>query len=177
MRISDWSSDVCSSDLVALPAGKGARPGSTATCLGDADRRSAKLRQAESQPRTDLVDRREIIRPALGDIEAVAFARLGQKGDVRCAVLDQGDMIGHAGARILVEQGAVARARLPDARDIASTRVAGLDCADQPVASLHQEDEAGVGLALLTQGCGEPLAREPKLRSEERRVGTECVRT
>src|SRR3546814_16217619 len=74
-------------------------------------------------------------------------------------------MIGHAGARILVEQGAVARARLPDARDIASTRVAGLDCADQPVASLHQEDEAGVGLALLTQGCGEPPAREPKLRS------------
>src|SRR3546814_13810774 len=100
MRISDWSSDVCSSDLVALPAGKGARPGSTATCLGDADRRSAKLRKAESQPRTDLVDRREIIRPALGEIEAVAFARLGQKGDVRCAVLDQGDMIGHAGARI-----------------------------------------------------------------------------
>src|SRR3546814_19624766 len=88
-------------------------------------------------------------------------------------------MIGHAGARILVEQGAVARARLPDARDIASTRVAGLDCADQPVASLHQEDEAGVGLALLTQGCGAPLPREPKprpckgglLRSEERRVG------
>src|SRR3546814_6653549 len=110
MRISDWSSDVCASDLVA-------------------------------------------------------FARRGQKGDVRCAVLDQGDMIGHAGARILVEQGAVARARLPDARDIASTRVAGLDCADQPVASLHQEDEAGVGLALLTQGCGEPLAREAKLRS------------
>src|SRR3546814_4314313 len=159
MRISDWSSDVCSSDLVpphraavpsfravsessdrtarphrpgrccpgtfhwapapvrrpphphraptprvALPAGKGARPGSTATCLGDADRRAAKLRKAESQPRTDLVDRREIIRPALGEIEAVAFARLGQKGDVRCAVLDQGDMIGHAGARILVEK-------------------------------------------------------------------------
>src|SRR3546814_10426221 len=108
MRISDWSSDVCSSDLVpphraavpsfravaessdrtarphrpgrccpgtfhwapapvrrpphrhraptprvALPAGKGARPGSTATCLGDADRRSAKLRKAESQPRSE----------------------------------------------------------------------------------------------------------------------------
>src|SRR3546814_13516430 len=102
MRISDWSSDVCSSDLVALPAGKGARPGSTATCLGDADRRSAKLRKAESQPRTDLVDRREIIRPALGELAAVAFARLCQKGDVRCAVLEQGDMIGHAGARILV---------------------------------------------------------------------------
>src|SRR3546814_4597372 len=74
-------------------------------------------------------------------------------------------MIGHAGARILVWQSALARARLPDAHDIAYTRVAGLDCAVQPVASLHQEDEAGVGLALLTQGYGEPLAREPKLRS------------
>src|SRR3546814_3197987 len=70
-----------------------------------------------------------------------------------------------SGCGFWVEKGAGAIARWPAARDCASTRVSVLDGADQPVASLHQEDEAGVGLALLTQGCGEPLAREPKLRS------------
>src|SRR3546814_18046791 len=89
---------------VALPAGKGARPGSTAACLGDADRRSAKLRTAESQPLTDLVDRPEIILPALGEIAAVAFARRRPQVVVLCAVLDQGDMNGPVGARPFFQQ-------------------------------------------------------------------------
>src|SRR3546814_17367817 len=68
---------------VALPAGKRARPGSPATCLGDADRRSAQLRKAESQPRTDLVDRREILRPALGEIEDRKSVVWGKSVSVR----------------------------------------------------------------------------------------------
>src|SRR3546814_18669523 len=47
MRISDWSSDVCSSDLFIVPDAVKARPGGKAGC-GDVQNAPAQLQEASS---------------------------------------------------------------------------------------------------------------------------------
>src|SRR3546814_15787801 len=61
MRISDWSSDVCSSDLRALSGG---HQRGDARCRGQGDRRLAERRHADDRP-VDLSPRHRQQRPQL----------------------------------------------------------------------------------------------------------------
>src|SRR3546814_12849900 len=75
MRISDWSSDVCSSDLVDI--------------LGD-DQQLARPRRIEPRERgVRRIRRLGLDRRAAGVIEALDQLGLARKGLGRCALLDE----------------------------------------------------------------------------------------
>src|SRR3546814_17682705 len=88
MRISDWSSDVCSSDLLPAQRGLGARPGQGEVALEPAGRLDDVLREQfqPGQPvggEVDFAAERGAGIPARGQTRvdaAVAVERAGERG-------------------------------------------------------------------------------------------------